>query len=128
MRIILDTHVWLWFYLGDQQLSAHAKRFVTDPTNELLLGAASYWELAIKISTGKYKLLESFEEFIQHSLVDNDIRILPIESRHVIPLTSLPFHHKDPFDRLLVSQALVEAMPIVSADAILDAYGVERIW
>jgi PIN domain nuclease of toxin-antitoxin system len=89
---------------------------------------ASYWELAIKISLRKYTLHESFEDFIQHAVLDNGFAILPIEPRHTAALIPLPYHHKDPFDRLIIAQALVEGISIVSADAQFDAYGIKRLW
>ena len=130
MRILLDTHAWLWFYLGDPQLSSRARSLIEAPVNEKLVSPASYWELAIKVSVGKIQLTESYEEMLQHAILDNGFAILPIEIRHTVHICSLPFPpaHKDPFDRLLVAQAIVENMPIVSADSALDAYGVQRLW
>jgi PIN domain nuclease of toxin-antitoxin system len=89
---------------------------------------ASYWELAIKVGLGKYTLTESYEDFIQHAIFDNGFLILPIEPRHTALLISLPLHHKDPFDRLMVAQAMVEGIPLVSADPALDSYPITRLW
>jgi PIN domain nuclease of toxin-antitoxin system len=107
VRLLLDTHAWLWFYLGDPQLSAAARTAIADPGNSKLISAASYWELAIKISLGKYVLRESYDELIQHAIFDNGFAILAVEPKHTAMLISLPHHHRDPFDRLLVAQALV---------------------
>jgi PIN domain nuclease of toxin-antitoxin system len=126
--MLLDTHAWLWFYLGDVRLSDKARLLIEDAANTKLVSPASYWELAIKVSLGKYQLSESYDELVQHSVVDNGFTILPIEPRHTSVLVSMPFHHKDPFDRLLTAQALSENISIISADAIFDPYGVQRVW
>jgi PIN domain nuclease of toxin-antitoxin system len=128
VRLLLDTHALLWFYLGDPQLSAAARLLIEDAANSKLVSPASYWELAIKIGLGKYTLTESYDEFIQHAIFDNGFLILPVEPRHTAALITLPKHHKDPFDRLLVAQAMVEGMPLVSADPALDPYPITRLW
>ncbi|MCI0461026.1 MAG: type II toxin-antitoxin system VapC family toxin [Gemmataceae bacterium] len=128
MRVLLDTHALLWFYLGDAQFSATARTAITDPRNSKLVSPASYWELAIKISLGKYVLTETYDEFVQHAIFDNGFVILPVEPKHTAALIALPFHHKDPFDRLLVAQALVEGIPLVSADPVLDQHPITRLW
>ena len=128
MRILLDTHALLWFYLGDSKLSHPARTAIEEPTNTKLVSPASYWELAIKLSLGKYVLTESYDEFIQHAILDNGFLILPVEPQHTSQVAALPFvsGHKDPFDRLLVAQAIVEKIPIVSDDEALDQYPVDR--
>ena len=128
MRHLVDSHTLLWYTLGDRQLSSTAKTLILDPANEILISPASYWEIAIKISIGKYYLPESLEDFFERDLATNAFRILAIEPRHVAPLTSLPFHHRDPFDRLLIAQAIVESIPIISNDPVLDDYLVMRLW
>lgn len=128
MRLLLDTHTFLWFVTNDPQLSENALDAVAEPTNEILLSPASYWEIAIKVSLGKYPLTVPFETFFQEGMEGSDMAILPIEVRHAAVLSSLPMHHKDPFDRMMISQAIVEQIPIVSADSALDAYGVQRWW
>lgn len=128
MKILLDTHTLLWFYLGDPQLSATARNLIDDPANTKLISPASYWELAIKISLGNYVLTESYDDFIQHAILDNGFLVLPVEPRHTGALITLPHHHKDPFDRLLVAQALVEGIPLVSVDPDLDKYLITRLW
>ena len=130
MRLLLDTHTLLWFYLGDAQLSGQARALVDDTANTKFVSPASYWELAIKVSLGKYELTESYDEFIQHAIFDNGFVILPIEPRQTALVAALPFppKHKDPFDRLLVAQAIVEDIPIVSNDPKLDDYPITRLW
>jgi PIN domain nuclease of toxin-antitoxin system len=126
--LLLDTHTLLWFYLDDPQLSTAARTLIEDPANTNLVSPASSWELAIKIALGKYILTESYDDFTQHAIFDNGFVILPIEPRHTSVLVSLPQHHKDPFDRLLVAQAMVEAIPLVSIDSAFDAYPITRLW
>ncbi len=128
MRLLLDTSTFLWFILNDSLLSARAALLIGDPTNEIEISPASYWEIAIKVSIGKLSLSEPLLDFLQREIATNQFRILPIEPIHVAPLTTLPFHHRDPFDRLIIAQALVERIPIVSADTAFDDYGVTRIW
>jgi PIN domain nuclease of toxin-antitoxin system len=128
MRLLLDTHTLLWFALGDPQLSARASASIVDPASIKLVSPASYWEIAIKMSLGKYTLNKPFEEFFRNAIDLNGFIHLPIEPRHAAALIAMPHHHKDPFDRLLIAQATVEGIPIVSADAAFDPYGVSRIW
>jgi PIN domain nuclease of toxin-antitoxin system len=128
VRMLLDTHAFLWFVLNDPRLSAHARSLMTDGESELLLSVASYWELAIKISLGKYALDQDFAVFMEKQVAENALSVLPITVQHAAVVAALPFHHRDPFDRLLVAQAMVERVPLLSADADLDAYPVTRIW
>jgi PIN domain nuclease of toxin-antitoxin system len=128
MKLLLDTHAFLWFVLGDAQLSSTAKSSILDAANMKLVSPASYWEIAIKISLKKYTLHEPYEAFMQRGIFGNGFEILPIEPKHTAVLTTLPFHHRDPFDRLMIAQAMVEQMPIVSGDPAFDAYSVYRLW
>ena len=130
MRLLLDTHSFLWFITNDPQLSAVARSLIADPNNEILVSPASYWEVAIKVSMGKYPLSVPFQTFITHGIDGNGFKILPIEPRHAARVASLPFpsRHKDPFDRMIVAQAIIEGMPLISVDQQLDAYGITRIW
>lgn len=128
MRLLLDTHTFLWFLLEDPQLSTTASDLIIDPTNDIEVSPATYWEIAIKIRLGKYELPEPYDIFIAREIATNDFRILPIEPKHTAVLTTLPFHHRDPFDRLLIAQAMVETIPILSVDTAFDAYPVTRVW
>ena len=128
MRLLLDTHTLYWFIEGAPQLSSHALDVVSDPDNEILLSPASYWEIALKISLGKWQLNRRYEEFLDIALVRYGFVVLPVQATHTAQLIGMPFHHKDPFDRLLVAQAIVEQIAIVSADEQLDAYNITRIW
>lgn len=128
MRLLLDTHVLLWFYFGNPKLSATARAAILDPGNEKLASAASHWEIAIKVSHGKLNLNETFPDFVQHGIFDQGFHILPVEPQHTAVLIGLPHHHRDPFDRLLIAQALVEGIPIVTGDPAFALYPVARVW
>jgi len=128
VRLLLDTHTFLWFLLDDPRLSTTVRDLIDDPANDIEVSPATYWEIAIKISLGKYELPESYDVFIKREIATNDFRILPIEPMHTAALITLPYHHRDPFDRLLIAQAMVEAIPILSVDAAFDAYPVARLW
>ena len=128
MKLLLDTHAFLWYALDDANLSAKAESLIDDPANDKFISPASYWELAIKISVGKYTLVQPYEDFLKGGIEGNGFIILPIERRHTALLTNMPFHHRDPFDRMLIAQTLVEQMSIVSNEAIFDLYGVQRLW
>ena len=128
MNLLLDTHSFIWFIEGNPRLSETARTLITDGGNEVFLSVASLWEMAIKISLGKLGLSEPYEVFIATQLQLNQIGLLDISFSHTVRVTKLPFHHRDPFDRLLNAQSLVEDIPIVSIDAKLDDYGVRRIW
>jgi PIN domain nuclease of toxin-antitoxin system len=124
----LDTHTLLWFALGDPQISVTALAAIQAQENAKFVSPASYWEVAIKLRIGKFSLNESFETFMQRAIGGNGFSVMPIEVHHTAVLTTLPFHHRDPFDRLLVAQALTEQLAIVSGDPLLDPYGIQRIW
>jgi PIN domain nuclease of toxin-antitoxin system len=128
VNLLLDTHALIWYYEGNPKLTAIARQQIDDPTNTKFVSPASYWEIAIKLRTGRLALTEQYADFVQHSILDNGFVILPIEFRHTTELVSLPLHHRDPFDRLLVAQAIVEDMPLISSDPTLDAYPIRRIW
>lgn len=128
MRYLLDTHTFVWFVLNDPALSPNALAVIRDPASDLLISPASYWELAIKVSTGKLMLNKPFLEFMDEHISANEIEILPIEIRHADHVSRMPFHHKDPFDRLIVAQSLVETLPVISVDSVLDQYGLTRLW
>ena len=128
MRLLLDTHAFLWFLLDDPQLSSTARALVVDPTNDIEVSPATYWEIAIKISLGKYELPEPYGLFIEREMATNNFRILPIAPKHTAALINLPFHHRDPFDRLMIAQAIVERIPIATVDVAFDAYPITRLW
>ena len=128
MNILLDTHAFLWFIAGSDELSARARELIEDENNVLFLSAASLWEMAIKVGLGKLTLNEPFETLIPEQLSTNGFQILNINVSHTAKVINLPFHHRDPFDRLLIAQAITEEIPIISSDEIFDEYGVTRFW
>ena len=128
MELLLDTVTFLWFLWDDPQLSATARALITDPNNHKFISPASYWEIAIKLSTNKLSLGEPYEAFIQVGIQRNHFDILPITVRQTSVVAAMPFHHRDPFDRLLAAQALAEFMPLVSPDPVFDLYHVSRLW
>ena len=128
MKLLLDTHSFLWFIGGSPRLGANARTLIEDPSNDVLLSVASLWKMAIKISLHKLTLAQSFETFIPQQLSLNRIELLDVTIRQAAILTTLPFHHRDPFDRLLIAQAQAEDMPIVSGDAAFDACTITRLW
>jgi PIN domain nuclease of toxin-antitoxin system len=127
-RALLDTHAFLWFTTGESRLTDTARELISDPRNEILLSMASLWEMAIKASSGKLVLNPSFDTAILGQMAHNDIRLLGIEVAHVREVLSLPWHHRDPFDRLLIAQAKAESLPVISVDGVFDSYPVSRIW
>lgn len=127
MNLLLDTHTLLWFALDDPQLSRTADALLRDPANQKFVSPASYWEIAIKTSMGRYSLSVPHDKFFEGAIANNGFRILPIEPKHTAVVACLPFHHKGPFDRLLVAQAKAESLSLVSEDDSLDAYGIQRL-
>ena len=130
MNLLLDSHALLWYVAGDPHLSQAAEALVVDPANDVFMSPASYWEIAIKVSIGKLTLHQPYEDFIDLCVNRYGFVILPVEPRHTARVATLPFppNHRDPFDRLIVAQALVEGMSVVSADLKLGAYGISRLW
>lgn len=128
MKLLLDTHTLLWLVENDPNLSVAAVNILVDPDHELLLSPATYWELAIKISIGKYRLADPLSDYIEEAIRLYGLTILPITVAHAEAVASLPYHHKDPFDRLLIAQSIVEDVGVVSSDEAFDAYSVTRLW
>lgn len=127
MKLLLDTHAFLWFIDDDPRLSAGAKTLL-ESNADLLLSTASLWEIAIRASLGKLTLAQPYDIFLLQQLTINAIEILPISLAHLAVVATLPFHHRDPFDRLLVAQGIVEQVPIVSMDTAFDIYSIKRLW
>ena len=128
MKLLLDTQAFLWFVTDDARLSAAAKTAIEDADNERTLSIASVWEMAIKHALGRLQFTEPFPQFVTTQTTANDIALLAIGLEHALAVASLPMHHRDPFDRLLITQALAEKMAMVSSVAAMDPYGVRRIW
>jgi PIN domain nuclease of toxin-antitoxin system len=127
MKILLDTHAFVWMDNEPKKLSRRAQKLCQDPDNVLLLSVASIWEIQIKNQLGKLQLRMPLPEIIREQQ-ENGIEILPIEPAHIFALDSLPNHHKDPFDRLLIAQAIVESAVLVSADPLIKQYPVKVEW
>ena len=128
MDFLLDTHTLLWYYLDDPKLSSTARNLVADPANRGFVSPATHWEVAIKIGTGKYSLTVPFAQFVQEAIHDNGFSILPIEPRHTEQVITLPKHHNDPFDRLLVTQARQGDLALVTRDGLVSQYDIDVIW
>lgn len=126
--LLLDTHTVLWFWWDDPQLSATARSLLCDPANRKLVSWATPWEVAIKVSRKKLDIGGPYQGFFDQHMIRTFFEWLPLAMKHLDIVAALPFHHGDPFDRLLVAQAMSENVPIVSADPQLDAYGVQRLW
>jgi len=128
MKLLLDTHAFLWFIEGNQNLSLAAKNAIESPTNQRYLSIASLWEIAIKVSIGKLEIGMSLTELINREVYGNAIDLLEIQPQHLDILAALPFHHKDPFDRLILAQGLTEKIPIITKDNLFANYSVTLIW
>jgi PIN domain nuclease of toxin-antitoxin system len=127
MRILLDTHAFLWFVAGDDRLSRKARRAMEGDDAELFLSAAVAWEMAIKSSLGRLTLPSPVEQYVAEKL-ESGFHMLPIEWTHAAAVETMPFHHRDPFDRLLAAQAIIEKMPIVTADPVFRLYKADVVW
>ena len=128
MKLLLDTHAFLWFISGDAALSGKARALIEDEANDKLVSIGSLWEIAIKNSIGKLPLAKPFGQIIPEQLQRGGFEVLGLTVEHAAQLAQLPLHHRDPFDRMLVAQCLAENPPLVSSDAALAAYGIKRLW
>jgi PIN domain nuclease of toxin-antitoxin system len=126
-RILLDTQVWLWMLGAPERLSARSRKLVVTAETELVLSAASAWEIAIKYASGKLSLPETPDAYITRLMAQTGVIALPVYHRHALHVASLPAHHADPFDRLLVAQAQLEGLPVLTADRVFARYDVETI-
>ena len=127
MKLLLDTHVWLWLQTTPERIRSSTLALLEDIDNELLLSAASSWEIAIKWAIGRLKLPVGPDAYVEARLAQSGTQGLPVEHRHALHVAKLPMHHRDPFDRLLVAQAQLEQATLVTADRQLDPYDVERL-
>jgi PIN domain nuclease of toxin-antitoxin system len=128
LRALVDTHSFLWALLHDHRLTPTAKQILTAPENELYFSLVSLWEIAIKIKTGKLNAIGSSVSYIRDEMKAYGLKLLPIQYDHILTLESLPRFHGDPFDRLLIAQALHEGLPILTGDPKFREYGVQLIW
>lgn len=128
MRVLIDSHALIWYVDQDNLLSPASHAAISDPTNDLLLSAGSIWEIGIKVGLGKIILTQPFKPWMNQAISDLDVTVLPLSVEYVDVQSNLPRHHGDPFDRLIVAQAIIEQVSIISADVNLDAYGITRVW
>lgn len=129
MRVLLDTHTFLWWGVDDPKLSTRAREILADDGNELLFSAVSGWEIAIKAALGRLgNVPGDLKGFIDEQISENAFKVLPIHLEHVLGVYSLPQHHQDPFDRLLIAQALAEDIPMLSRDPQFVSYSVNVVW
>jgi PIN domain nuclease of toxin-antitoxin system len=128
VRLLLDTHAFLWFIQGSQNLSETARNLIEDQENQKLLSIASLWEMSIKVSIGKLDLGMTIAELLSREVDGNGFELLAIHANHLDELTKLVFHHKDPFDRLMIAQALAERMPVITRDEAFGRYPVLLLW
>lgn len=128
MRYLIDTHILLWMASEQEQLSRKVRSLLSNEENDVYLSVASVWEMAIKVSLGKLKLGVELNDFVQAQVLENGILLLPVKKEHIYPLIELPFHHRDPFDRLLICQARTESIAILTADKVFKKYDVKSIF
>ena len=128
MKLLLDTHTFLWYIEGNSKLSATARLFIDDLTHDKFVSVVSLWEIAIKFGLGRLPLTEKFEVLFPNQIIINGFEQLAIENNHLYEFIKLPRHHSDPFDRLLIAQTISEKMSILSIDSAFDDYSVNRLW
>ena len=128
MKVLVDTHTFIWALLHDHRLTLQAKTILRSEEHELIFSLVSLWEMAIKIKTGKLNTIGSSVAYIRDEMNEYGMELLPIRYEHILHLEALPHHHSDPFDRLLIAQALMEGLPILTADRAFRKYGVRTVW
>ncbi len=128
MRLLLDTHVFIWLNENPGQIPQQIITLLSDSDNDLFFSLVSVWEMQIKIQLGKLQLQDPLPEILMTQQAANNLQILPIHLDHIWALEGLPNHHRDPFDRLLIAQALATQLPIISADSIFNRYPIQRLW
>ncbi len=127
MKYLLDTHTLLWFLNEDQQLKPSTLELIEN-ADLIYVSIASLWEIAIKYSLGKLSLPNDYKKIFPYQLTQNDIDVLPIKIHHIYGINHLEFHHRDPFDRIIIAQSMAEDLPIISKDGVFDKYDVKCIW
>lgn len=128
MNLLLDTHAFLWFIDGSARLSQRARELIEDQGNAKLVSVASLWEMGLKMSLGRLELAQPFGDLIPRQMELNGFGLLPVRISHIARIISLPFHHRDPFDRMIVAQCVAEGLSVVSLDSVFDKYSVQRLW
>ncbi|MBD2498014.1 PIN domain-containing protein [Nostoc sp. FACHB-280] len=128
MLFLMDTHTFIWYVTDNLRLSNQVLELINDEDNRIFISIASIWEMGIKQGIGKLTFNLPLEMLITQQISINDFSVLDIKIGHVSTVSQLPLHHRDPFDRMLIAQAIVENLPILSADTIFDAYPIKRLW
>jgi PIN domain nuclease of toxin-antitoxin system len=128
MRVLIDTHVFIWWTSDVKKLSSRVHDLLLDPSTEAILSMVSIWEMQIKLSLGKLQFRTTLSELVDDEINRNRIELLPLSLSHIYALSNLPHHHRDPFDRILIAQSMDEDLQILSIDEKFDAYGVKHLW
>jgi PIN domain nuclease of toxin-antitoxin system len=128
VKLLVDTHVLIWIILNPEKLSERTVNLFLDRRNQIFLSIVSIWEMQIKLQIGKLSFELPLSELIESQQKVNNLQISSITTKHIYSLEGLPNYHRDPFDRLLIAQAIVESMPVLSIDVAFDAYPMQRIW
>ena len=128
MKLLLDTHAFLWFIWADPRLSKSARQAIEHQSSHCMLSTASLWEICVKVSLGKLQVIQPFEKLVEEHVTANGIQLLSTTASHLDVLVHLPLHHRDPFDRLLIAQTLSEDAVLVSKDSKFAAYSLELLW
>ncbi len=128
MKLLLDTQCWLWWFANPERLNTEAIELIGEEKNQLYLSVASIWEIAIKVSLGKLNLPEPPSEYVPSRMMMLGVTSVDIKGIHAIGAASLPYHHRDPFDRMLIAQSQIEQMQILTADSVFNQYDVNLIW
>jgi len=126
MNFLIDTQILIWYYEGNASIPDKAKTAILEPANRHFVSMATLWEMAIKVGIGKLALSRSLEDFFS-KIFEDDISILPIAAKHILPIATLPHFHKDPFDRLIISQAIVEGLEVITSDAHFKDYPIKLL-
>jgi PIN domain nuclease of toxin-antitoxin system len=124
MNLLLDTHTFLWFVNDDPRLGNHLKDLIENENNIRYLSIASLWEMSIKYNLGKLTLAPSYEEFVEQEIITSSINLLNIELEHLKINATLPFHHRDPFDRIIIAQSIAENIPVITVDSVFNKYSI----
>jgi PIN domain nuclease of toxin-antitoxin system len=128
MKLLLDTHAFIWWASNSAKLPSSVKTEISDPANTLMFSVISVWEMQIKIQLGKLKASRPLPDLVEHHVRVNRMQILPVGLEHVLALDIRPAHHKDPFDRLLIAQAMVQDVLLVSGDPMFSSYPIKLLW
>jgi PIN domain nuclease of toxin-antitoxin system len=128
VKLLLDTQCWLWWFSEPNRLNEEVIKQISDEANELWFSVASIWEIGIKVSIGKLPLPEPLESYVSSRMAELGVQLLDIKANHAVKASTLPLHHRDPFDRILIAQAIIEDMTLVSADSMFRQYEVSILW